>query len=127
MATKPHVPSVIMFFKIGETGWSEQHLYVGAGVNSLYDLQPIASQLAFLRSAMLAYGITLYRVRTSYIDVWRDSLYAEPPIVSIGNVIAFPTVPVNTPFYNNGQVPLPPGDPWDVVLFRLGDGSQLPG
>lgn len=115
----PHLPLVTMFFKTGETGWSESHVYMTAPTGSprpIYGIVPIATALATARAGMLAYNIILYRIRASWLDVWRDSVYPTPPTISLG---APNSLIPNIPYYNFGGAVLPPGDPWDVASFRL--------
>jgi hypothetical protein len=115
----PHLVKMTMFFKTIETGWTESHILMTAPSGSprpIYGAIDPATTLAVFRAQMLGWGPLLYRVKLSWLDVWRDSVYATPPRVAIGTGSP---VPVGVPYYNSTAGNTQTGDPWDVASFRI--------
>lgn len=115
----PHLVKLTMYFKYQETGWTESHILMTAPTGTprpIYGARQQATNLAVLRANFLGWGPLLYRVKLSWLDVWRDSIYADPPAINTGTGSPQPT---GVPYYNTNPSVGMVGDPWDVASFRI--------
>lgn len=105
-----------MFFKQGQFGWTESHIYTKSASETLLAVEEeCIKYLCPLRAKLLGAGAELFACRVSYNLKWRDSQFATSRGAGAGVI--------NAPLSDYGKAH-PADNPYSVTTVRMTAGDD---